>query len=54
VAHTPFPNFAAAAHRALAPGRVESSLSDQLLTLLEREPEVVAEQVRAWLMEDDA
>jgi flagellar biosynthesis/type III secretory pathway M-ring protein FliF/YscJ len=54
VAHTPFPNFAAAADRALAPGRAATSLSDQLLALLEHEPEVVAEQVRAWLMEDAA
>jgi hypothetical protein len=50
----PFPKHAAAARHALAPAGVDDALCRQLLRLLEREPETVAEQVRAWLLEDRA
>jgi hypothetical protein len=48
----PFPKNTAAADRALVPAGGDRALCLQLLDLLEREPEVVAEQVRAWLQED--
>jgi hypothetical protein len=42
----PFPKFTGDA--------VDDALSLRLLVLLEREPELVAEQVRAWLAEDES
>jgi hypothetical protein len=51
---SPFPKHAAASGRAFAPGGVDQALCLQLLVLLEREPELVAEQVRAWLREDQS
>jgi hypothetical protein len=51
---SPFPKLSAATERALAPAGIDQALCLQLLVLVEREPEVVAEQVRAWLREDAA
>jgi hypothetical protein len=53
-ANTPFPRNGAAAERALLAGGVDEALCRRLLQLLERDPAAVAEQVRAWLMEDEA
>jgi flagellar biosynthesis/type III secretory pathway M-ring protein FliF/YscJ len=53
-ANTPFPRNSAAADRALLAGGIDEALCRRLLALLERDPERVAEQVRAWLMEDEA
>jgi hypothetical protein len=50
----PFPKHAAAADRESIPDGVDQALCLRLLVLLEREPEAVAEQVRAWLAEDQS
>jgi hypothetical protein len=52
VAASPFPKLSAASSRALGPAGVDQALCLKLLVLLERDPERVAEQVRAWLHED--
>ena len=54
MAANPFPKSTAASSRALAPAGVDTALCLQLLVLVEREPERVAEQVRAWLNEDES
>ena len=40
--------------RLLVPVPFPKLIAAQLLALVEREPELVAAQVRAWLTEDDA
>jgi hypothetical protein len=44
----PFPKYTAADPSPV----VSPALSSQLLALVETEPQTVAEQVRAWLLED--
>jgi hypothetical protein len=50
---SPFPHFTAAADRSVLAEGVDQSICIRLAVLLEREPKIVAEQVRAWLREDE-